>query len=63
MATALQAVCIYVTLAVQLFKEGNLSLGKAAKLANMLLVEFTEYVSEQNIPIVDFSEAEFEREI
>jgi len=54
---------VHVTLAVQLFKEGNLSLGKAAKLANMPLVEFTEYVSEQNIPIVDFSEAEFEREM
>ena len=54
---------VHVTLAVQLFKDGNLSLGKASKLANMPLAEFTEYVSEQNIPIVDFTEEEFEREM
>lgn len=54
---------VHTTLAVQLFKAGSLSLGKAAKLAKMNLAEFTEYVSEQGIPIVDFSEEEFEQEM
>lgn len=54
---------VHITLATQLFKEGNLSLGKAAKLAGMSLAEFTEHVSDQNIPIVDFEAEEFDQEM
>lgn len=54
---------IHVILAVKLFAEGSISLGKAAKVAKMGLAEFTEYVSEQGIPIVDFSEEDFDQEM
>ena len=54
---------VHITLATQLFREGNISLGKAAKLANMPISEFTEHVSDQGIPVVDFSEEEFDREM
>lgn len=54
---------VHVTLAVKLFKEGDISLGKASKMAKMDLPKFTEYVSKLGIPIVDFSEEEFDREI
>lgn len=54
---------VHVTLAVKLFKEGDISLGKAAKLAKMNYAEFTEYVSQLGIPVVDFSEEELDQEL
>lgn len=54
---------IHITLAVKLFKEGDISLGKAAKLAKMNLAQFTEYVSKLGIPLVDFSEDELDQEL
>jgi len=54
---------IHVILAVKFYAEGNLSIGKAAKLAKMGIAEFTEHLSEQGIPIVDFTEEEFDQEM
>lgn len=39
-------------LATALFKEGNLSLGRAAKLAEMSLVDFIQCLSRQGIPVI-----------
>ena len=54
---------VHVVLAVKLFKDGDISAGKAAKLSKMSLAEFTEHVSDQGIPIVDFTEEEFDEEM
>ena len=54
---------IDVKLAVKLFAEGNISVGKATKLAKMGIAEFTEHLSEQGIAIVDFTEEEFDLEM
>ncbi|MFZ1389857.1 MAG: UPF0175 family protein [Thiolinea sp.] len=54
---------IKVALAEYLFKEGVLSLGKAAKLAGMPYVLFTEYLSRRGIPVVDYPAEELEAEL
>ncbi len=54
---------VHVTLAVKLFKEGDISLGKASKMAKMNLSKFTEYVSKLGIPIIDFNEEDLDREM
>ncbi len=54
---------VHVVLAVKLFKEGDTSLGKAAKLAKMNIAEFSEYVSCLGIPIVDLNEEELDKEL
>ncbi len=54
---------VHVALAVKLFKEGDTSLGKAAKLAKMNIAEFSEYVSRLGIAIVDFDEEELDKEL
>ncbi len=54
---------VYLALAENLFKSGELSLGKAAKLANMSRVEFGEHVSRLGIPIVDYDPAELDAEL
>jgi len=45
------------------FKSGELSLGKAAKLANISLVEFGEHVSRLGIPLVNYDPSELEAEL
>lgn len=54
---------VHRVLAIKLFKEGDISLGKAAKLAKMPIAEFSEYLSEIGIPVVDFSKDEFDQEM
>lgn len=54
---------VHVILAVKLFKENDISLGKAAKLAKMNIAEFSEYVSGLGIPIVDLNEEELDKEL
>lgn len=54
---------LVLTLAVKLFKEHDISLGKAAELAKMSLAEFSEYVSQLGIPLVDFTEDELDAEL
>lgn len=54
---------VYLALAENLFKSGELSLGKAAKLANMSRIEFGEHISRLGIPIVDYDPAELDAEL
>lgn len=52
-----------VSLAEHLFKEGILSLGKAAKVAGMPYVIFSEHLSRLGIAVVDYSPDELEDEL
>ncbi len=52
-----------VSLAEHLFKEGILSLGKAAKVAGMPYVIFSEHLSRLGIAVVDYSPDELEEEL
>ena len=52
-----------VSLAEHLFKEGVLSLGKAAKIAGMPYVLFSEHLSRLGIAVVDYSADELEEEL
>ncbi len=54
---------IHVALAVGLFKNHDLSLGKAAKLAGMSLARFTEHVSGLGIAVADYAAAELDAEL
>ncbi|HIO93158.1 MAG TPA: UPF0175 family protein [Leucothrix mucor] len=54
---------VHRALAVKLFKEGDFSLGKSAKLAKMSIAEFIEHVSQLGIPTVDFDEEELDQEM
>ena len=54
---------VHITLAVKLFKEGDISLGKAAKIAKMGKVHFIEYVSKLGLPVVDFDKDELDSEM
>jgi len=49
--------------AVDRFKSGELSLGGAAKLANLSIVEFSEHVSRLGIPLVNYDPSELEAEL
>lgn len=52
-----------VSLAEHFFKEGILSLGKAAKVAGMPYVLFSEHLSRLGIAVVDYSADELEEEL
>jgi len=52
-----------VSLAEHLFKEGVLSLGKAAKVAGMPYVLFSEHLSRLGIAVVDYAADELEEEL
>jgi len=54
---------VYLALAESLFKSGELSLGKAAKLGNLSKVEFGEHVSRLGIPLVNYDASELEEEL
>jgi len=54
---------IHVALAVDLFREHTVSIGKAAKIAKMPLEDFIECVSELKIPLVDYSAKDMQAEI
>ena len=54
---------VYLALAENLFKSGELSLGKAAKLAGMSRIEFGEHLSRLGSPIVDYDPAELDAEL
>lgn len=49
-------------LALHFYHNRTLSLGKAAKLANMSLWEFTAYLSDNDIPVIDLDEDELSAE-
>lgn len=54
---------VYVALAEALFKSGDMSIGKAAKLAGMGLIEFTEHISQLGIPVVNYDPDELDDEL
>lgn len=54
---------VHTALAVRLFREGDLTSARAAKLARMSLAEFLEYVSAQGIPVVDYDATELAEEL
>ncbi len=45
---------IHTALAENLYKNGVMTLGKAAKLAGLSIVDFTEHLSQAGIPVVDY---------
>ena len=54
---------VHVALAVNLFKSGELSSGKAAELARMPKLAFLETVSRLGIPVVDYPAEELKAEL
>jgi len=54
---------VQVAMAEYLFKEGILSLGKAAKVAGMSYVLFIEHLSREGIPVVDYPPEDLEDEL
>ena len=46
-------------LAIILFQEGSISLGKAAELAEMNIVRFTELLTEHGIPSYEYTDEDF----
>ena len=45
-------------LAMHFFQDRQLSLGQAARLADMNLWEFTEFLARHNVPVIDFNDEE-----
>jgi predicted HTH domain antitoxin len=54
---------VHTALAVSLFKNGELTPARAAKLARMSLPRFLAHLSEQGIAVVDYDPAELEHEL
>lgn len=54
---------VAVALAVKLFDEEHISLGKAAKLAGMSQSEFMEHLARLQIPVARYSPEELDREL
>ncbi|HAM52559.1 MAG TPA: hypothetical protein DCP92_18360 [Nitrospiraceae bacterium] len=51
-----------VALAILLFQETSISLGKAVELAEMSRVRFTEILKEHGVPAYEYGENDFERD-
>lgn len=54
---------VRVALAVKLFDDEVISLGKAARLAGMALSEFIDHLGALKIPVIRYDEGELEREL
>lgn len=54
---------VHTALAVSLFRSGELTSARAAKLARMSLPQFLEHLSAQGIPVVDHDPGELEDEL
>lgn len=54
---------IGLALAMRLFQQADISLGKAARLAGMNRQEFLAEIKSQNIPVTDASESELDEEL
>jgi prevent-host-death family protein len=54
---------VHVVMAVKLFDEGHISLGKAARLADMSVAEFMEHLASLNIPVARPEPEELEQEL
>ncbi|MBT9148070.1 MAG: hypothetical protein DDT32_01840 [Syntrophomonadaceae bacterium] len=51
-----------IALAILLFQEGSISLGKATELTEMSRVRFTEVLKEHGIPAYEYGEKGFEKD-
>ncbi len=49
-------------LALKCYKDKILSLGKSAELSGLSMWEFIEFLGENNIPVIDYSEEQLDRE-
>ena len=54
---------VHAALAAHLFKSGEITSARAAKLARMSLPQFLAHLSAQGIPVVDHEPAELEQEL
>lgn len=54
---------VHVAMAIKLFQEGTISLGKAARLANLSNEAFIEHLAAQGIPVVDYPPEELDAEV
>ena len=54
---------VHVAVAVKLFDEEHISLGKAARLADMSVAGFMEHLASLNIPVARTNQKEFEQEL
>jgi len=54
---------VHATLAAGLFKNGQITSARAAKLAGMTLPQFLDYLSAQGIPVVDYAPEELDQEL
>ncbi len=54
---------VHTALAVQLFKSGDVTSARAAKIAGMGLSKFLQHLSDQGIAVVDHDPAELEAEL
>ena len=54
---------VHTTLAVHLFKSGQLTSARAARLARMSLPQFLAHLSNQGIPVVDYDPSELAQEL
>ncbi len=49
-------------LALKCYKDKILSLGKSAELSGLSMWEFIDFLGENNIPVIDYSEEQLDRE-
>jgi len=63
MAGMLEARGVRPALATALFRDGHLSLARAARLAEMTIARFTAHVSRLDIPVVRLNEQETRRDM
>ena len=54
---------VRLALATALFRDGNLPVGRAARLAGVTTVEFIQHLSRSGIPVVSESPAELRRDV
>ena len=54
---------VHVALAIKLFQDGTISLGRAAKLAGLDHETFLNHLSSLGIPVVDYAPDELDREL
>jgi predicted HTH domain antitoxin len=61
-STGMSANELLIEIAIMLFQQEKVSLGKASKIANMTYVEFQQLIAERNIPL-HYDIEEFEEDI
>ena len=52
-----------IRIAISLFADGRLSLGRASEFAGMSIVNFMDVLRQSNVPIVEYDEEEFAQDL